>query len=105
MLAAIVGASGYSGQETLDRVLAHPELDLIAHNNTTNTDTTAATYTFTSANKVAGAAASSAPTTLSFNTAAYATTRGTVAFMNGSYPLRVQAVVAAYESSLVTPGA
>ena len=28
--AAIVGASGYSGQETLDRVLAHPELDLFA---------------------------------------------------------------------------
>jgi len=27
---AIVGASGYSGQETLDRVLAHPELDLLA---------------------------------------------------------------------------
>ena len=30
MLAAIVGASGYSGQETLDRVLAHPELDLVS---------------------------------------------------------------------------
>jgi N-acetyl-gamma-glutamyl-phosphate reductase len=28
MLTAIVGASGYSGQETLDRVLGHPELDL-----------------------------------------------------------------------------
>src|SRR6266536_3155321 len=28
--AAIVGASGYSGQETLDRVLAHPELELVA---------------------------------------------------------------------------
>jgi N-acetyl-gamma-glutamyl-phosphate reductase len=28
--AAIVGASGYSGQETLDRVLAHPELALVA---------------------------------------------------------------------------
>jgi N-acetyl-gamma-glutamyl-phosphate reductase len=27
---AIVGASGYSGQETLDRVLAHPELELVA---------------------------------------------------------------------------
>jgi N-acetyl-gamma-glutamyl-phosphate reductase len=26
----IVGASGYTGQETLDRVLAHPELDLYA---------------------------------------------------------------------------
>src|SRR4051794_14548012 len=28
--AAIIGASGYTGQETLDRVLAHPELELIA---------------------------------------------------------------------------
>src|SRR5919108_1056401 len=27
---AIVGASGYAGQETLDRVLAHPELELYA---------------------------------------------------------------------------
>jgi N-acetyl-gamma-glutamyl-phosphate reductase len=28
--AAIAGASGYSGQETIDRVLAHPQLELIA---------------------------------------------------------------------------
>src|SRR5262249_22896371 len=28
--AAILGASGYSGQETLDRVLRHPELDVVA---------------------------------------------------------------------------
>ena len=28
--AAIVGGSGYSGQETLDRVLGHPELELVA---------------------------------------------------------------------------
>ncbi|MDQ3876380.1 MAG: N-acetyl-gamma-glutamyl-phosphate reductase [Actinomycetota bacterium] len=28
-LAAILGASGFSGQETLDRVLAHPQLDLL----------------------------------------------------------------------------
>jgi N-acetyl-gamma-glutamyl-phosphate reductase len=27
---SILGASGYSGQETLDRVLAHPELELLA---------------------------------------------------------------------------
>src|ERR1700736_236731 len=27
---AIIGASGFSGQETLDRVLSHPELELIA---------------------------------------------------------------------------
>ena len=27
---AIIGASGYTGQETLDRVLAHPELELYA---------------------------------------------------------------------------
>ena len=26
---AILGASGYAGQETLDRVLSHPELDLV----------------------------------------------------------------------------
>ena len=28
--AAVLGASGYTGQETLDRVLAHPELELVA---------------------------------------------------------------------------
>ncbi|HSX23460.1 MAG TPA: hypothetical protein VLE97_11865, partial [Gaiellaceae bacterium] len=28
--AAIIGSSGYSGQETLDRVLRHPELEVIA---------------------------------------------------------------------------
>ena len=28
--AAIVGASGYTGQETLDRVFAHPQLELVA---------------------------------------------------------------------------
>src|SRR5262245_13515246 len=28
--AAILGANGYAGQETLDRVLAHPELTLVA---------------------------------------------------------------------------
>ena len=28
--AAIIGASGFTGQETLDRVLAHPELELVA---------------------------------------------------------------------------
>ncbi len=27
---AVLGASGFAGQETLDRVLAHPELDLVA---------------------------------------------------------------------------
>jgi N-acetyl-gamma-glutamyl-phosphate reductase len=27
---AIIGASGYAGQETLDRVLAHPQLELVA---------------------------------------------------------------------------
>jgi len=26
---AVIGCSGYTGQETLDRVLAHPELDLV----------------------------------------------------------------------------
>src|SRR5258708_37134166 len=28
--AAILGASGYSGQETLDRLLRHPELEVLA---------------------------------------------------------------------------
>ncbi len=28
--ASIIGASGYSGQETLDRVLSHPDLELVA---------------------------------------------------------------------------
>ena len=28
--AAVLGAAGFSGQETLDRVLAHPELELVA---------------------------------------------------------------------------
>ena len=28
--AAIIGTAGYTGQETLDRVLAHPGLELIA---------------------------------------------------------------------------
>ena len=27
---AILGSGGYTGQETLDRVLAHPELELVA---------------------------------------------------------------------------
>ena len=28
--AAILGASGFAGQETLDRLLAHPELELLS---------------------------------------------------------------------------
>ncbi len=28
--ATVLGASGYAGQETLDRLLVHPELDLVA---------------------------------------------------------------------------
>jgi N-acetyl-gamma-glutamyl-phosphate reductase len=28
--AAVIGAAGYAGQETLDRLLAHPELDVVA---------------------------------------------------------------------------
>ena len=28
--AAIIGTAGYAGQETLDRVLAHPDLELVA---------------------------------------------------------------------------
>src|SRR3954452_12954595 len=30
MLTAILGCAGYTGQETLDRVLAHPELEPVA---------------------------------------------------------------------------
>ncbi len=28
--AAIIGASGFSGQETLDRALAHPDLEVVS---------------------------------------------------------------------------
>ena len=28
--AAVLGASGYAGQETLDRVMRHPELEVVA---------------------------------------------------------------------------
>ncbi len=71
-------------------------LDLIAHNVGTNTDTTVATYSFTSPNKVpaSGASASSAPITMSFNTAAFTATTGQVAFINGAYTIRAQATVA-----------
>lgn len=69
------------------------ELDLIVHNNTANTDTTVAKYTFTSANKAAGSK-SSAPITMSFNTAAFNATSGAVSFVNGSYTIKAQAVVA-----------
>ena len=27
---ALIGCSGYAGQETLDRVLSHPELEVVA---------------------------------------------------------------------------
>src|SRR6266496_2204575 len=30
LTASVIGCSGYTGQETLDRVLAHPELELVA---------------------------------------------------------------------------
>jgi len=79
-------------------------LNLIVHNNTTNTDTTVATYSFTSPQKVpaAGANASSAPITMSFNTAAFNATTGAVAFVNGSYGIRAQAVVAGTSQTPVT---
>ena len=38
----IIGASGYSGQETLDRVLGHPELELVALGSDTNAGNPAA---------------------------------------------------------------
>ncbi|HEY5220267.1 MAG TPA: Ig-like domain-containing protein, partial [Gemmatimonadaceae bacterium] len=73
------------------------ELDLIVHNNTTNTDTTVAKYSFSSSSKVPASgspSATSAPITMSFNTAAYNATTGAVAFINGSYSIKAQAVVA-----------
>ncbi|MDE3150702.1 MAG: Ig-like domain-containing protein [Gemmatimonadota bacterium] len=69
------------------------ELDLIVHSNATNKDTTVAKYTFTSSNKAAGSK-SSAPITMSFNTAAFNATSGAVSFVNGSYTIKAQAVVA-----------
>ena len=79
-------------------------LNLIVHNNTTNTDTTVATYSFTSPQKVpaSGANATSAPITMSFNTAAFNATTGAVAFVNGSYTIRAQAVVAGTSQTPVT---
>lgn len=41
--ASIIGASGYSGQETLDRVLGHPELELVALGSDTNAGQPAST--------------------------------------------------------------
>jgi N-acetyl-gamma-glutamyl-phosphate reductase len=40
---AIVGCSGYAGQETLDRVLAHPELEVVALGSNTFAGRTVAT--------------------------------------------------------------
>ncbi|MGA9838423.1 MAG: Ig-like domain-containing protein, partial [Gemmatimonadaceae bacterium] len=79
-------------------------LNLIVHNNTTNTDTTVATYSFTSPQKVpaSGANATSAPITMSFNTAAFNATTGAVSFVNGSYTIRAQAVVAGTSQTPVT---
>ncbi len=72
------------------------ELYLIVHRNATNTDTTVATYTFTSSNQVpaGGPSAVSAPVTMSFNTAAYDSTTGAVALPNGSYSIKAKAVSA-----------
>ncbi len=69
------------------------KLALIVHSNTTNTDTTVATYSYTSSSK-APVSASSAPVTMSFNTAAFTQDSGKVAFVNGSYTIKAQATVA-----------
>ncbi|MDE3128078.1 MAG: Ig-like domain-containing protein, partial [Gemmatimonadota bacterium] len=68
-------------------------LNLIVHNVAANTDTTVATYTFTSSNK-APVSATSAPITMSFNTANFNSTTGAVSFINGQYSIRAQAVIA-----------
>ncbi|MHB1862738.1 MAG: hypothetical protein ACYCVL_07180 [Gemmatimonadaceae bacterium] len=72
------------------------QLALIVHNNAANTDTTVATYNFTSSNKVpaSGASKTSAPITMSFNTAAFRPDSGMVSFVNGSYTIKAQATVA-----------
>ena len=41
---AIIGCSGYTGQETLDRVLAHPELEVVALGSDTYAGQTAAAF-------------------------------------------------------------
>src|SRR6185436_12674812 len=41
---AIVGCSGYTGQETLDRVLAHPELEVVALGSDTYAGQTASAF-------------------------------------------------------------
>ncbi len=68
-------------------------LALIVHNNATSKDTTVATYSYTSSNK-APVSATSAPVTMSFNTAAFNATTGVVSFLNGSYSIKAQATVA-----------
>ncbi|HVZ78048.1 MAG TPA: hypothetical protein VG818_08730 [Gemmatimonadaceae bacterium] len=76
-------------------------LALIVHNNTTNTDTTVATYTYSS-NKAPDAKAAAAPVTMSFNTAAFNSTTGAVNFLNGSYSIKAQANVAGGTQSPVS---
>jgi Bacterial Ig-like domain (group 2) len=76
-------------------------LNLIVHNVAANTDTTVAVYNFTSPNK-APVSATSAPVTMSFNTAAFNDTTGAVSFINGAYSIRAQAVVAGATQSPVS---
>ena len=69
------------------------ELDLLVKNITTSKVDTVARYFFAAANK-APVSATSAPITMSFNTAKYNDTTGAVNFVNGQYTIQAQAVVA-----------
>lgn len=70
------------------------EVDLIVRNVATAADTTVAKYMYASPNKAPNASATAAPVTMSFNTAQFDSTTGAVAFKNGQYTIRAQAVVA-----------
>lgn len=69
------------------------ELDLIVKNIATSKLDTVAKYFFAAANK-APVSATSAPITMSFNTAKFNDTTGAVTFVNGQYTIQAQAVVA-----------
>ncbi len=80
-------------------------LNLLVKSIATGAVDTVATYTFTSAQKApatSGASATSAPITMSFNTASYNDTTGAVKFVNGQYTIQAQAVVAGASQSPVS---
>jgi hypothetical protein len=71
-------------------------VNLIVHNNATNTDTTVASETGLSLSRVHTVGAASgvvSSITLSFNTAAFTAATGAVSFRNGSYALKAALVI------------